>query len=252
MKTLRKETLTAALLIFIAGFSPAVDMESVETYQLIDRLLSFEGPQAPVIFDDLVIFTASSSHRRVGVSFVDENFSRVHWFRQLLLPMNPMDITGGRNASPYRDSGIVFYLHRIPEGATKLEYRIIIDGLWTTDPANPNTHWDRTSGLTWSVLSLPQREIVPHPLRGQPDGLSFTFRGPPGETITVAGCFNGWDPFMYELREGPPGNYSITISLPPGTYQYIFFHRGQRFFDPFNHNRVYARDGKAANEIIIR
>jgi hypothetical protein len=57
---------------------------------------------------------------------------------------------------------------------------------------------------------------------------------------------------MYELKEGPAGTYTINIPLPPGRYQYVFFHRGQRYLDPNNTSRVYSKDGRAANEIIIQ
>ncbi|MCL1836516.1 MAG: glycogen-binding domain-containing protein [Treponema sp.] len=253
MKTIKKGILLAALLFFAAGFSQAVDIESVESYQLVDRLLSLPGPGLPEILDNLVIFTASSSFRRVGIAFADEGFSKVHWFRQLLVRRDPMeDPENEKNLSPHVDSGILFFIHEIPEGAAQIEYRLIINGLWTTDPLNPNSRWDGVSGLSWSVLPVPRREVVPNPLKGPPGGLSFSFRGPPGETVSVAGSFNGWDPFMYELKEGPPGNYSLHLPLPPGRYQYVFFHRGQRCLDPYNSNRVYSREGDAANEIVIR
>jgi 1,4-alpha-glucan branching enzyme len=102
-----------------------------------------------------------------------------------------------------------------------------------------------------SVLDLPPRPENYHPINGLPEGLKFSFRGPPGEIVTVAGNFNGWDPFMYELKESSAGFYSLTIPLPPGTYQYVFFHRGQRYADPYNPRRVYSRDGSAASEIVI-
>jgi len=56
---------------------------------------------------------------------------------------------------------------------------------------------------------------------------------------------------MYELKEAPAGVYTLNLPLPPGRYQYVFFHRGQRYVDPFNPSRIYARDGSAASEIII-
>ena len=252
MKTNKMRTLLTAILFFTAGFSHAVDIEAVESYQLHDRLLSFSEPGAPEIVDNMVIFTASSSLRRVGIAFADEGFAKVHWFRQLLVSRDPLEFPRNeKKPSPYKDSGIVFHVYQIPEGTTEIEYRLIINGLWTTDPANPNTRRD-SSGLSRSVISLPHKETTPGPLKGPPGSLNFAFKGPPGETVTVAGNFNGWDPFMYELREGPAGNYTINIPLPPGKYQYVFFHRGQRFLDPYNTNRIYARDGKAASEIVIQ
>jgi len=251
MKTIKIAALITVFLFFAFGSSFAVDIETVESYQLIDRLLNFTGPRAPEIFDDLVIFTAPSSYRRVGIAFADEGFAKVHWFRQLLIRRDPLEIAGKR-IDTHKDPGFVFYIHQIPEGASQIEYRLIIDGLWTTDPSNPNSRRDRNSGLNLSVLSLPPRTPVPGPLKGPPGSLSFNFNGPPGEIVSVAGNFNGWDPFMYELKEGPAGTYKLDIPLPPGKYQYVFFHRGERYLDPYNPYRAYSKDGNFASEIVIR
>ena len=235
----------------ITAFSWA---DNWETYELIDRLLTLSGPGAPEIIDNMVIFTASSNLRRVGVAFAHENFSNVYWFRQLLIPQDPLDAPippGKKVPDPYKDSGIQFYVYQVPENINELEYRLIINGLWTVDPANSQTRRDPVSGLTWSVLLIPLRPSTPDPLKGLPEGLIFSFKGPPGETVTVAGNFNGWDPFMYELKEGPAGIYSINVPLPPGAYQYVFFYRGQRYVDPNNPNRIYSRDGSAASVIVI-
>jgi hypothetical protein len=252
MKTIKMRTFLAGFLMLIAGFSHAVDIESVNSYQIHDRLLGFSGPGAPEILDNMIIFTASSSLRRVGIAFADEGFGKVHWFRQLIVPRDPLDISEKeKHPNLYKDSGIVFYVHQIPEGVSEIEYRLIVNGLWTSDPSNPNSRRDN-SGLFRSVISLPHKETNLYPLNGPPGSLNFSFKGPPGETVTVAGSFNGWDPFMYELAEGPAGSYTINIPLPPGKYQYVFFHRGQRCLDPYNTNRIYAKDGKAASEIVIQ
>jgi len=240
-------------LIFTAGFGFAVDIESLDSYKVTDYLLNLKEPAPPAFIEDMVVFTASSSLRRVGVAFADEGFYKVHWFRQMLVSQDPADLLADpKNTNPYKDSGILFYVHKLPEGAAELEYRLIINGLWTTDPANPNTRRDGNSGLTRSILALPQREPELNPLKGPPGSLSFVFKGPPGETVSVGGSFNGWDPFMYELKEGPAGTYTINIPLPPGKYQYVFFHRGQRYLDPNNARSVYSKDGRAASEITIR
>jgi hypothetical protein len=239
-------------LIFTAGLGFAVDIESIESHKVIEYLLNLKEPAAPAFIEDMVVFTASSSLRRVGIAFVDEGFYKVHWFRKMLVSQDPLDILVKPKANSYKDSGILFYVHKLPEGAAAIEYRLIINGLWTTDPDNPNMRRDSNSGITWSILALPPREPEINPLKGPPGSLSFFFKGPPGETVSVGGSFNGWDPFMYELKEGPPGTYTINIPLPPGRYQYVFFHRGQRYLDPNNASRVYSKDGRAASEIIIQ
>jgi hypothetical protein len=241
-----------AALMFLTVFAGAVDLES---YEFIERLLDLPGPGAPEIYEDAVIFTAPSTLRRVGIAFAYENFSTIYWFRHLMIPQDSLDAPippGKKVPDPYRESGIQFYVHQVPEHISQLEYRLIINGLWTIDTTNPQIRRDGASGLAWSVISMPPRRPIPGPLKGPPGSLSLSFEGPPGEIVSVAGSFNGWDPFMYELREGPAGVYSLNLPLPPGTYQYVFFHRGERYLDPYNFRRVYAKDGRAASEIEIR
>jgi hypothetical protein len=247
MKTIR----ICAFFIIIASFSWAADWE---TYDLIDRLLTIREPAEPVIHGDFVIFTANSSLRRMGVAFAHENFSDIHWYTQLAISqdrMNPVILPGQKVPDPYKDSGLQFFVYQVPDYLKEIEYRLVINGLWTIDTANPKSRRDPVSGLAMSVVSMPPRPANYNPLNGLPEGLDFTFMGPPGETVSIAGNFNGWDPFMYELKEGPAGHYSLKIPLPPGVYQYVFFHRGQRFTDPYNPRRSYARDGTAASEVVI-
>jgi hypothetical protein len=244
-----------AIFLLITAFSALnAQVYEWESYDLIDRLLTIRTPGAPVIHNNMVIFTADSSLRRVGVAFAHEKFANVYWFRKLMVSqdrLNPVILPGERFPGTHRDSGIQFHVYQVPSHINELEYRLVVDGLWTVDPHNSRTRRDPVTGLSLSVLDLPLRQSRPNPLNGLPDGLTFTFNGPPGETITVAGNFNSWDPFMYELRESSAGVYSLTISLPPGVYQYVFFHRGQRFVDPHNPRRSYARDGSAASEIVV-
>jgi len=244
------KTIIFCLLIIVASFSWAEEWES---YEVLNQLLTIRTPSAPVIVENYVIFTADSALRRVGVAFAHENFANIYWFRPLVIPQDrlndqfdPLTMSG-----TYMDSGLQFHVYQIPMNLRELEYRLVVNGLWTVDPLNSQSRRDPVSGLTMSVLSLPYRRVPPDPLHGLPEGLNFSFRGPPGEIVTVAGNFNGWDPFMYQLREYPEGVYSITIPLPPGTYQYVFYHRGQRYVDPYNPRRTYTRDGGAASEIVV-
>jgi hypothetical protein len=249
----RAKSVTIALFFaMILGITGPLNGVDTESHLFIDRLLSLTGPGAPEIFEDAVIFTASSALRRVGVSFANEGFSRVYWLRQLLIPQDPLNAPlpeGKKRPDPYKDSGVLFYVYQIPDGIEELEYRMVVNGLWTTDPENPRSRRDG-SGISNSVFSIPRREGRKSVDR-LPGSLNFRFEGPPGETVTVAGSFNGWDPFMYELREYPAGVYSLSIPLPPGTYQYVFFHRGERCLDPLNFRRTYTREGITASEAVI-
>ncbi|MCL1992570.1 MAG: isoamylase [Spirochaetes bacterium] len=249
MKTIK----LLAFFIFFASFASfASAAEWEDDVYVIDLLLSLSAPGAPVVFDNVVVFSASSNLRRAGVAFAHEGFSRVHWMRQLLVPAYfPPPEEGDPPPPVTMDSGILFHILEIPRGVTEIEYRLVIDGLWTTDPANPNSRRDRASGLNVSVVPLPNR-TVPHDVLGGPPGsLSFLFRGNPGDVVTVAGSFNGWDPFMFRMREGPAGVFSLNLPLPPGVYQYVFFRQGRRYLDEYNHGRAYAPDGRAVSVIML-
>jgi hypothetical protein len=231
-----KNIIAAVLLTLTIGIG-AADLES---YQFIDRLLSLPGPGAPVIFEDTVIFTAPSSYRRVGISFAYEGYSRVYWYKKLMVPEDPRVIAAmgkKKNIDPNKDSGILFHVQTIPEDIRNLDYRMVIDGLWTSDPLNPLAMKDE-AGLTQSRVAIPARARPPSTFDAPKGSLRFTYSTAPGETISVGGTFNGWDPFMYELKETSPGVYTLTLALPPGTYQYVFFHRGERLLDPNNPNKI--------------
>ncbi|MDR1930136.1 MAG: glycogen-binding domain-containing protein [Treponema sp.] len=246
-----KKFIIVTLLTAIIGSIEAADTGSD---QFIDHLLSLDAPGRPEIFEDTVIFTAPSSYRRVGIAFAHEGFGKVYWFRKLMVP--------NENTSPwikdkppkdmYVDSGILFHVFTIPEDLSgELEYRLIIDGLWVQDPLNPLSRRDGASGIARSVVVLPRIKRPDSPNRGPVGALTFTFYAESGETVTVAGSFNNWDPFMYELQELSPGRYTLSLPLPPGTYQYAFFYRGERRLDMNNPRRVYTREGKAANEASV-
>ena len=240
------------LLMVIIGSMGAADTDS---FQYIDYLLGMRGPEKPRIVDDNVIFTASSSYRRVGIAFAHEGFGKIYWFKRLMAANDDAGpwVKNKPPADLYRDSGKLFYIYQIPEDIKgNLEYRLVIDGLWVKDPLNPDSRVDPASGITRSVVFISGVRRTDSPNRGPEGTLTFTYYAPPGETVTVAGSFNRWDPFMYELKETGPGRYTLSLPLPPGTYQYVFFHRGERRLDPNNPVRVYTREGKAANEAAVK
>ena len=246
-----KTFITAVLLTLIIGNIPAVDIGSL---QFIDHIRSIAAPGRPEIFENGVLFTASSSLRRMGISFAHEGYAKVHWFRQLMIPRDSADLLlpngkVNRNVEPNIDSGIMFHIEPIPNNVRNMDYRLIINGLWTTDPMNPHSVTG-PSGVVESRVNLPER-----PRNNQeairPGTYSFSFRAAPGEIVTVGGSFNNWDPFMYELRETSPGIYSLSLPLPPGSFQYLFYHRGEQVPDPANPVRLYTREGNIISEAVV-
>jgi hypothetical protein len=246
-----KRIIIITFLALIIGSIGALDTES---YQFIDHLLGLEAPGKPEIVDDGVLFTAPSGSRSVGIAFAHEGFAKIYRFQKLMKIRDDPEAADPKKKGEvlYRDSGILFYACPLPKDMKELEYRLVIDGLWTVDPMNPLRRMDGRSGLYRSVVVLPEIQKIPAAFDGPPGTLSFTWRAPPGETVTVAGDFNGWDPFMYELREAAPGFYSLVLPLPPGTYHYVFYHRGRRFPDPNNTAKVYSPAGEAVSEAVVR
>ena len=240
------------LLIGIIGIIGAADTDS---FLFIDHLMQLNKPEKPRIVDDAVVFTASSSYRRVGIAFAHEGFGKIYWFKRFMVSNENAGpwIKGKAPADLHRDSGILYFVYTIPEDLKgDLEYRLIIDGLWVKDPLNPDSRLDPSSGITRSVVPIPYIKRPDSPNRGPEGTLTFTYYALSGETVTVAGSFNRWDPYMYELKEISPGRYTLSLPLPPGTYQYAFFYRGERCLDPNNPVRVYTREGKAANEATVK
>jgi len=254
-----KTFLTAALLILFIGNIGAVDIES---YQFIDFIRAISAPAKPEIYEDGVVFTASSSHKRVGISFAHEGYAKVHWFRRLMVPRDQAELfVNGRfqkSVNPNLDSGIMFHIQAIPLNLKNMDYRMIIDGLWTTDPVNPLSVSGSLGILESRVplagysASVYQKEPEASQAAKMQGTCSFSFKAAEGETVTVCGTFNNWDPFMYELIETRPGFYSLTLPLPPGTYQYAFYYRGEKIPDPANANMRYSRDGRIVSEAVVR
>jgi hypothetical protein len=127
-----------------------------------------------------------------------------------------------------------------------------VDGLWTIDPRNPNRRVNPSSGIVHSYIGLPDLRKKDAPLEEASGSLRFTYSGGSGEIVTVGGSFNNWDPFMYELIEESPGSYALSLPLPPGTYRYAYFYRGERLLDSRNPRKVYTVDGRIASEAVVR
>ena len=69
--------------------------------------------------------------------------------------------------------------------------------------------------------------------------------------IRLAGDFNNWDPFMYELQETSRGIYELTLPLPPGTWHYAFFRGTTQIRDESASLKAYTRDGRTASVIVV-
>jgi hypothetical protein len=219
--------------------------------------LTLTRPAAPVIIDGQVVFTLPSTYRRAGVAFAHENWTKIHWFRKLRLPIDDVAPFVEKSNVPrqfYHDSGIMFTVYTPPSDVAVLEYRLIADGLWIADPLNSESRLDTSSGARNSLVYLDpvSAQKAAEAKTAENDGrILFRYNAEPGSAVYLAGSFNNWDPFMYEMREETPGAYTLALGLPPGTYQYVFFDRGAFHPDLSNPERVYLLDGSAASVLKV-
>jgi hypothetical protein len=198
-------------------------------------LSGIDRATSPVIVEHHLVLSVNGPYRFVGAAFSYEDWREIHPFE-----INP--------------NGIFVLALPIPYGEEKVvRYRLVLDGMWSSDPSNREQERDSTTGSIMSLVRLPGR---PRTVLGvwEPaveDGASFYFKGEPGRIVTVAGSFNGWDPFIHELEETSPGHYQLHLRLDPGEYQYVFIYRGSKVADPLNQHLVYGRDGQPVSVLRI-
>jgi len=208
------------------------------------EISQLEEPGPPRIIDGQILLTYRSSefHRYVGASFAHEDYRQIHAYRRIDKEQGP---------------DMFFLLLPVPENADVLEYRLVVDGLWKPDPANPGIRRDAEgrSVSTFSIPPQPEPPITP-PLIREDRSVEFVFdRGYVARNalqtidgrrlevpnirstpVYLAGSFNNFDPFMYRLepREATGGELGIDLHLPPGTHYYYFVVDGVRVLDPLN------------------
>jgi len=235
------------LLITLCLIKPAfgAGIESTLYTTLISRI---SRVQAPLQIGTNLIFTASGKARYTGIAFEHEQYKKVYPFQRL--------IRKDELGEPKKDDQgnlaetILFYIAEIPPGMDEIHYRIVIDGLWSTDPQNKNILYDYANGMDVSVQGVVRHDLfqTQNVLHGQ---VRFTYNGKSGATIRLAGTFNNWDPFMYEMEEISPGRYELSLPLPSGTWYYAYFEGANQVPDNTNTERVYTRDGRIASVVIV-
>jgi len=196
--------------------TPAPD--NINTYLHL-QVNNLTKAQAPQVVDRAVLFTwkGDSQPRYVAVAFEHEAYREKHvfWRNQNGVYFLVMDLTS--------------------ETPTTLNYRLIVDGLWQADPANPvqirNSQGVRLSQVSLSTASLPAHH---GPVQGYYGEVEFAYHAAPGLQIAIVGDFNQWDPFANFLEESHPGEYHIKLTLPPGTVLYKFVVGTKSVLDPGN------------------
>lgn len=223
---------------YTSGSLDAPDMDETE---IDTALLGVHGTMAPFITGDYAVFTADKNARYVGIAFDFEKYRTIHKFQL------KTDYDSEENAS----SKYYVYVLKIPKNVQSFNYRMVIDGLWTTDPMNPEKIYSEEAKLIVSHLNA--NRTVPIITEEVPVGkVRFVYTGKSGQKIRLGGSFTNWDSWIYIMREVYPGVYQLDLPLPPGTYEYAYYNGMNTMVDPTNPERVYTRDGKSASLLVVK
>lgn len=230
---MKKNVLFYLLILNLSVFSQT-NIDSYFYNQIADGITEVTAPQ---VYDNYIIFTATGN-RHAGISFEHENYCKIHSFKKI----NGENLKNGKT--------VLFYIADIPEDISEIRYRLVIDGLWSCDPENTDTVFDAVHGMNVSYLKVPVRKTYKTKVENS-NSVKFTYIGEAKKQIKLAGNFNNWDPFMYELTEVVPGRYEIAINLPKGKWFYSYFSGSTQLPDTTNKNYVYTADGRRASVISI-
>jgi len=68
--------------------------------------------------------------------------------------------------------------------------------------------------------------------RSKEKDTQFKFKAPQAKKVSVGGSFNNWNPNAFLAKKDSKGNWSVTVGLTPGTYEYKFYVDGAWMTDP--------------------
>jgi hypothetical protein len=209
-----------------------------ESIDLNLYLQDIQEAAPPRVFGEYLVFSCATRAPAlvVGARFSHENFSRFHTFRK-------------------NENNIYVLALAAPPQSQVIKYRIMIDGVWGADPANPRREKDER-GIVFSLVAYERIERV-IPTRESPrllaDGLvEFNLSAESGSVVTVAGDFNAYDPFTLRMEEITPGLFSLRLKLSPGHHYYYFTINGTRLIDPQNDRLAQDADREPYSVVTVR
>lgn len=225
--------------LLAAGFLVTLALSAQDLSTILEAG-SIDQASAPRLIGDHVLFSYDFGPERhegrvhaVEIAFGHENYSRRHLFQ--------------RNVND-----IYVFLYAVPDGTEALHYRLIANGIWMADPANPDSIVDRW-GVRISRTAIPAvaRTVTRAPIVHDDGTVEFRISAPPGSRVAVVGTFNGWDPYMSPLRESEPGRFSRRLRLGTGEHLYYYVVDGLRLPDPRNNDRKWHTSGLVVSVVSL-
>ncbi len=218
------------------GFA-LTDIDSGEKADIVARLNTVGEP---FVTDKYLIFTAEKDTRFVGIAFGFEDYQTIYPFERHVR----------RDDEGTETSSLLFYILPLPKNTSKIDYRLVIDGLWTYDPLNSIRSYDPSANTLISSVYIEENTEKVSEVN-QNGVIRFVHNSEPNQRIRIAGSFNNWDSFMYTLKEIAPGSYMLDLPLPKGSYYYSFYNGMSSFPDKSNPIRAYREDGTVVSYIKV-
>ena len=215
------------------------NIEFTTPYEYRVIVNEIEGVTAPYQKDDYIVFTAKDGPRHIGIVFDFEDYKEIHSFMR----KTTTDIEGNIIDSVY------FYILDLPKNIDSISYRLIIDGIWTTDPQNFNSYYNPYTGISVSTLSVKNNHV--DETQKTDKGVHFIYMGESGQKVRLGGTFTNWDSSIYELHETRPGYYELYLPLPEGTYYYAYYTGTKSFAEVTNPDRAWSGEGREASKIVV-
>ncbi len=231
-----KTFLLPAALIFIT-IIPAFSLGgySLSIHTLISEL---REAKSPIFIDNKILFTYSVGTeftRRVAIAFDTDNYQKVYPLMK-------------------NEYNVFFIAREIPIETDYLNYRLIVDGVWTDDPVNTNNFLS-PERVKVSRIIIPRSsyEQTVSPIIGTDRNIRFIYTDTTNKQVYLSGNFNNWDPFMLRMKEESenPGTYSISLRMSEGSHYYKFVADGVSLQDPNNPDKAYDSRGNAVSFVII-
>lgn len=194
---------------------------------------------SPMFIDNHILFTYYNGKkytRRVAIAFESDNYRQVYPFMK-------------------NEYNVFFFIAKIPEKTDFLNYRLIVDGVWTHDPVNDSSFLSPEQ-IRVSILNIPKRfnEYYTTPLIYDNGNVRFIYKDQENKQIYLSGNFNNWDPFMLRMTEDKkdPGTYTISLRMAPGKHFYTFVSDGITIQDPNNPKKALDSRGNAVSVISLQ
>jgi len=216
----------------LATLAPAKDLDDAD---LIVELNTMKEARKPYQWKDWTVFTykPDSPVRYVNAVFAHEDFKDLHEYK-------------------YNKNGVFILVITTPEKIDNIDYRIVVDGIWTNDPNLKSVTRDKNKiALSRFNLKSQKTSLLKTPLSYDDGKTVFIMKTEPGSRVNLVGSFNQWDPFMMPLKELTPGYYELALRLPQGDYHYYYTIDGHRFIDFYNPSRVYDNNGREYSSFSI-